>query len=301
MFTLPLLLQVLRLMASFCWWCYLCWQHLVSVTGRTGIFMLMVSFSLLQSPLGDIFVNLLTCISVSLLVYSSMLHPNLLHMFPFMYIRYLFFVLFVTIKPSFVHLQVHISLTDHWRVFFIATGVAFSTKPMSHLLSFHACPPLHPLPCLHFSRPILCFHRLVIKLLCQHTNISKSNRNQLQTSGQLEKIAVISKPGKTKCREVKKSVAWEDKLLVQSKSDMPQSEDLAKSIQSLWLSVQQWQYSNSDGNTILQGYMVAVLVNMCVVQTVSMCVIIAFILMLTERTKWWLHFKMVKFYCLDPG
>lgn len=35
-----------------------------------------------------------------------MLHPNLLYMVPFMYVRYLFFVLFVTPKPSFVHLQV---------------------------------------------------------------------------------------------------------------------------------------------------------------------------------------------------
>lgn len=50
-----------------------------------------------------------------------------------------------------------------------------------------------------------------------------------------------------------------------------------------------------------QGYIVVVCVNMCVVWTVSMCLITAFILTLKKWAKWWLHFKIVKIYCLDPG
>lgn len=75
-----------------------------------------------------------------------------------MYVKYLFFILFVTTNTRSVHFHAHISLTDHWGVFFRALGVIFNTKSVLHLLQSHAC-TLHHLMCLPFSWSVLCFHR----------------------------------------------------------------------------------------------------------------------------------------------
>lgn len=68
--------------------------------------MLMVSSFSLKDQIRIIFMfaSPLFHLSLSSLVYSSMLTPNLVYVMPFMNVTYYFFVLFVAPKTSFVQL-----------------------------------------------------------------------------------------------------------------------------------------------------------------------------------------------------
>lgn len=82
---------------------------------RNGMFMLVLSSSSLwDSPGGHfyMFANTFLCCSFSPLVCSSTLYPNLLQVVPFTCVRYYFFDVFPTPKPSFVQFHTCISLTD---------------------------------------------------------------------------------------------------------------------------------------------------------------------------------------------
>lgn len=110
-----------------------------SSSSKSGGFILLVVLSILAvsgvfyRKEEDIHVNVDKCISLPLLFYSSMFHLNF-KKFSFMHGERLSFVLFVATNSRSFHLHVHISVTDHREVFFIAMGVTFNTKSMLHLL-----------------------------------------------------------------------------------------------------------------------------------------------------------------------
>lgn len=118
MLTLPLILYVLRLVASFRWYVggHYSFQPLESFVKKNMLFMLMAPNSFLSDPVRTILMCLLThfyILALFSLVCSSVLLPNILCTVPFTYLRYYGFVLFVIPKPSFFfQLLVCISLTD---------------------------------------------------------------------------------------------------------------------------------------------------------------------------------------------
>lgn len=113
LFTLPLLLWVLRSVASlWCWW----WVPMLAMNCQhpsplaEGIWCSCWWFLILHlgSTLDHfyMFINMHLHFSLSSLDCRSTLHPNLLYMVTFTYVRYYFFILFVNPKTSFIKLQV---------------------------------------------------------------------------------------------------------------------------------------------------------------------------------------------------
>lgn len=155
MLSLPLFVWVLKLVVSDCRrGIMLGHQHLGSFKGRN--MMLMVYSSSPQDSLYVIFIHLPThfyTFALPSFICCSRLHLNLLYLVPFTYVRYYLLVLFVTLKTSFVPLQVFIFLTDQGSV--VYSHEAPSTNPMPCPLRSHTCAPLHHTLCLHFSRTLL--------------------------------------------------------------------------------------------------------------------------------------------------
>lgn len=141
--TLSLLLWIQRLVVSC--WCrcgVMTSQNLEFFCSGSMTFLPMISSLIFfPSPLWGIYICLLMCKHITLfsVVHSSRLHSNSLSMVPFMYVRYYFFVLFLTPRTSYVKLQLSNVFTECCEF----SGPVW--KPVSHLYS----------PC-----AITCYHAL---------------------------------------------------------------------------------------------------------------------------------------------
>lgn len=84
------------------------------------------------------------------------------YMVPFMYVRYSFFVLFVTLKTSSVQAHFCISLTDPWEVAHGCCGLQCQPSAPSHVIPFLHSSMLYPGPpflkaSAIFSRPVFLY------------------------------------------------------------------------------------------------------------------------------------------------
>lgn len=140
-------------------------QHLEPFAGSNMMFMLIVSFSLPQNPLEIIF-----CMFGDTLLYLCSFFSGLqLHatsrlpdVVTLMYVRYRFFVLFVTLKTNSVQAQVCISLTDPWEITYSCCGLQCQPSAPSHVAPCQYSSIVHPgSPFLKtstvFSRPVFLY------------------------------------------------------------------------------------------------------------------------------------------------
>lgn len=160
MLTLPLLLWILRLVVSFCWWGWGCFSKLsaseVLHWEENDVCVEGFFFFALGSTWGH-FSCLLTSFQTCLFLhwFAVTHYIRIWHVWYSSHTGYYFFLLFMTPKSSFGHPHVYISLGDHgWAIYRHGASSVYSLCPIS-------CSP----PCciLHlcFSRPLLSYQACI--------------------------------------------------------------------------------------------------------------------------------------------